>query len=92
MRVAPAVSGTSRCLGPRLAETGATGPGDRGRVTDRAPPSSQARARGADDDRPTVPRGAHAQSAAPGVQRCGPGGRLRQPRGAGRARAAGAWR
>lgn len=82
MRVAPAVSGTFRCLGPRLAETIATGPGDGDRLTGRVRSGSQARVRDANDNRPTVPRGAHAQTAAPGVQHCGPAGRLGQaPRG-----------
>lgn len=80
--MAPAVSGTSLYLGPRLAETSATGPGDGDRLTDRAGPGSQAQARDANNNRPTVPRGAHAQTAAPGVELCGPAGRLRQaPRG-----------
>lgn len=43
MRVAPAVSGTSWCPGPRLAETRATGPSDCGRVTDRVRQGSQTR-------------------------------------------------
>lgn len=59
--MAPAVSGTSRCLGPRLAETSATGPGDGDRLTDPAGPGSQARARGANDNRPhSAPRRARA--------------------------------